>query len=419
MRTDAPHEKPLRIINSVAPIRICDNGGWTDTWFAQHGKIFNIGVFPYAEVQLKVFASTSRDRTVTIVAENFGQSYSRHVGKAGWDHHPLLEAAIERMRLPRDLSFRATIFSEAPSGASTGTSAAVSVALIGALDRLASPSQHMTPLEVARTAHAVETEMLHLQCGIQDQLCSAFGGINYIDTAAGYGDGHSETLIGRVMRTRRDECYLATKVAYNVDKAAVIRSCEDSLRRLQTDHIDIFQFHGGRFTAGEIEHILHGGPMEGMLELKRRGLIRHIGFTVEEPWTALPLIASGQFETAQVCYNLIRQSAGYHLLDAAHDACMGVCCMRPLTSGIFQRQLETLAPQWLEKDDVNRVLMAFLLSDSRVHMIPVGMRWEREVRENIAFVESFVPTADMAAVPRMTQHVYETDDARHGMGTKK
>ena len=46
--------RPLKIINAVAPIRICDNGGWTDTWFAQHGAIFNIGVYPYAEVQIEV-----------------------------------------------------------------------------------------------------------------------------------------------------------------------------------------------------------------------------------------------------------------------------------------------------------------------------------------------------------------------------
>ena len=45
---------PLRVINSVAPIRICDNGGWTDTWFAGYGRIFNIGVYPYAEVQIAV-----------------------------------------------------------------------------------------------------------------------------------------------------------------------------------------------------------------------------------------------------------------------------------------------------------------------------------------------------------------------------
>ena len=239
------------------------------------------------------------------------------------------------------------------------------------------------------------------------------GGINYIDTAPGYGAGHSESLIGRVMRTRRSECYLATKVAYDGDRSSTIRSCEESLRRLQTDHVDVLQFHGGRFTEAQVDHILNGGPMEAMEELRRKGLARHIGFTVEEPWTALPLVASGRFEMVQVCYNLARQEAGYHLLYDARKADMGVCCMRPLTSGILQRQLEALAPHWLENGVIYRVLMAFLLSDSRVHMIPAGMRWAREVQENIAFVESFVPIADMAAMPRMTQHVYETDDARH------
>jgi D-glycero-alpha-D-manno-heptose-7-phosphate kinase len=176
--------QPLFIINSVAPIRICDNGGWTDTWFAGYGKIFNIGVYPYAEVQIKVFphqigadSEPTQDRII-INAENYGERYivipERH-----WDKHPLLEAAIEYMRVPQDYAFEVTIFSEAPSGASTGTSAAVTVALIGALDML-SPGR-MTPYEVALAAQRVETELLHQQCGIQDQLCSAYGGINYIE----------------------------------------------------------------------------------------------------------------------------------------------------------------------------------------------------------------------------------------------
>ena len=53
--SDKEQRRPLRIINSVAPIRICDNGGWTDTWFAKYGKIFNLGVYPYAEVQIEVY----------------------------------------------------------------------------------------------------------------------------------------------------------------------------------------------------------------------------------------------------------------------------------------------------------------------------------------------------------------------------
>ena len=138
--------KPHRIINAVAPIRICDNGGWTDTWFAGHGAIFNIGVYPYAEVQIAVYEDHDHEERIVINAENYGERYVVKPEKH-WDRHPLLEAAIEYMRIPENLSFEVTIFSEAPSGASTGTSAAVTVALIGALDSL-SPGR-LTPHEVA------------------------------------------------------------------------------------------------------------------------------------------------------------------------------------------------------------------------------------------------------------------------------
>jgi len=175
-RTNA---RPLRVINSVAPIRICDNGGWTDTWFAGHGRIFNIAVYPYAEVQIAVFPFRDQKDRIVINAENFGERYAVGPHRKHWDRHPLLEAAIAYMKVPRDMAFEVTIFSEAPSGGSTGTSAAVTVALIGALDRL-TPGQ-LSPHEVALAAQRIETEILKQQCGIQDQLCSAYGGINYIE----------------------------------------------------------------------------------------------------------------------------------------------------------------------------------------------------------------------------------------------
>jgi len=169
------------VINSVAPIRICDNGGWTDTWFAEHGKIFNIGVYPYVEAQIEVYPSNARDEGIVLHAENFGDRYAIHPqdAKHEWVRHPLLEAAIEYVGVPDDLAVQISIYSEAPAGCSTGTSAAVNVALIGALDRL-TPGRR-TPLEVAYAAHRVETEMLGYQSGIQDQLCAAYGGINFIE----------------------------------------------------------------------------------------------------------------------------------------------------------------------------------------------------------------------------------------------
>lgn len=174
---------PLYIINSVAPIRICDIGGWTDTWFAGHGRIFNIGVYPYAEVQIAVYDKAEVKDRIIINAENYGQRYvvepEIHSSEHGWLRHPLLEASIEIMKIPKNLAYEVTIHSEAPAGASTGTSAAVSVALIGGLDTL-TPGRK-TPHQVALTAQKVETELLGGQCGIQDQLCAAYGGINYIE----------------------------------------------------------------------------------------------------------------------------------------------------------------------------------------------------------------------------------------------
>jgi D-glycero-alpha-D-manno-heptose-7-phosphate kinase len=175
---DFDEKKTLRIVNSVAPTRICDNGGWTDTWFAGYGRVFNVGVYPYAEVQIAVYPLESLEERVVIYAENYGERYVRHL-KTAWNQHPLLEAAIERMAVPDDVAIRVTIYSEAPAGASIGTSASVTVALIGALDCL-TPGR-LTPHEVAYVAQSVEVDMLKQQCGIQDQLCAAYGGVNYIE----------------------------------------------------------------------------------------------------------------------------------------------------------------------------------------------------------------------------------------------
>lgn len=168
-----------RIINSVAPIRICDLGGWTDTWFAKHGTILNMGVYPYVQCQMSVQPSDSSESKLTINAENYGMRYTINPEEVVFGPHPLLEACVATMKIPRGLDIEATLYSSVPGGSSTGTSAAVTVALIGALDRL-TPGR-LAPHEVAAKAHGVETDLLHQQSGIQDQLCSVYGGISYIE----------------------------------------------------------------------------------------------------------------------------------------------------------------------------------------------------------------------------------------------
>ena len=171
-----------RFIRATAPIRICDNGGWTDTWFAVHGKVFNIAVAPRAVVDVETFARDSREHHVVLDVHNYRVRYAPDLGAAQWGAHPLLEAAFREIPPPHDADLEIRITSKAPAGASTGTSAAVLVALLGALDRLAGGRRD--PYEIARAAHRVETVHLQRQCGIQDQLASAFGGVNFIEMDA-------------------------------------------------------------------------------------------------------------------------------------------------------------------------------------------------------------------------------------------
>lgn len=167
------------IIKCTAPIRICDLGGWTDTWFAETGKVLNFAVFPSVEVTVVTRPKKPREPQITIYAENYHDVYSLDARSKLWTKHPLIEAGFKLFDLPEKLHLDVSIFSEAPAGAATGTSAAVSVAVLGALDLIGSRS--LTSYEIGRKAHYIESEMLHLQSGIQDQLCAAYGGINFIE----------------------------------------------------------------------------------------------------------------------------------------------------------------------------------------------------------------------------------------------
>lgn len=237
-------------------------------------------------------------------------------------------------------------------------------------------------------------------------------GINYIDTAPGYGNGNSETLIGRATHDRRDRFVLATKVKYaDMSPEQVAESVEASLKRLQTDVIDIIQFHGGMYTLEQVNHIVNDGLLDMLERLRSQGKVRFLGFTVEEPWTAKPLIATGRFDLMQVRYNLIYQSAALHVLNEARAADMGVAVMRPMTSGMFQRIAEYLAPQWTEAE-LYELALKFVLSDSRIHVANVGMRWASEVAQNVKLVEGFTPPFDMANLPRLTANIYKTEDER-------
>src|SRR4030095_2976992 len=125
----AEEERRAHVIRSSAPVRICDNGGWTDTWFARHGHVFNIAVSPRVEVEVRALGYHLRPRPERIVlhVENFGDSYAVDPEGPGEGRHPMLEAAVRRAALPPDVGLDIRLFSDAPPGASMGTSAAAAV----------------------------------------------------------------------------------------------------------------------------------------------------------------------------------------------------------------------------------------------------------------------------------------------------
>jgi D-glycero-alpha-D-manno-heptose-7-phosphate kinase len=167
-------DRPL--VEASAPVRICDNGGWTDTWFGGPGRILNIAVSPGVAVSIR---PTAGPHPVVLDVESFNDRYPVVPGQSRIARHPLLEAAIDAFPPPEDLTVEVCVRSAVPAGAGTGTSAAVAVALVGGL--VALRSEDLSPRQIAYAAHRLETEVLGVESGIQDQLSVALGGINYLE----------------------------------------------------------------------------------------------------------------------------------------------------------------------------------------------------------------------------------------------
>ncbi len=167
---------PLLVIEVSVPVRICDLGGWTDTWFGGPGRVVNIAVQPGVAVRL---AQSDGPDPVVLVVEGPDARAAGVPGAAERVRHPLLAAALDALTPPDDLRLRVTVRSAVPAGCGAGTSAAVAVAMLAGL--AAVRSEHWVPQDLAYAAHRLEVDGLGGQSGIQDQLSAALGGINYLE----------------------------------------------------------------------------------------------------------------------------------------------------------------------------------------------------------------------------------------------
>jgi aryl-alcohol dehydrogenase-like predicted oxidoreductase len=250
-------------------------------------------------------------------------------------------------------------------------------------------------------------------------------GVNFIDTALGYGDGHSEELVGRVARERSEDVYVSTKIPpkngtfpapEGIDpeeafpRDHVVECTERSLRNTGLDVLDVQQFH-----VWSDDWVGRGSWLQAIEELKAAGKIRAFGVSINDhqPANAVKLIESGVVDTVQVIYNVFDQSPEDELLPACLEHDIGVLARVPLDEGaltgrigpdtefpegdfrndyfrdgrkkeVDERVRAIVADLGIERDALAETALRYILSSDAVSTVIPGMRSVRNVERNAA-----------------------------------
>lgn len=191
------------------------------------------------------------------------------------------------------------------------------------------------------------------RCGVEQAvklLQDAYdGGIRFFDTANAYTD--SEKKLGMALADVRGDIVISTKSAART-RDGVLAHIENSLKMLNTDYIDLFQFHQVTELPDPNDP---AGAYAGALEAKERGWIRHIGVTSHRVNIAEECIASGYFETLQFPFSYISSERDLALADKCREADMGYIAMKGLAGGMltnvrachaFMNEYDNVVPIW-------------------------------------------------------------------------
>ena len=249
-------------------------------------------------------------------------------------------------------------------------------------------------------------------------------GLTFIDTALGYGDGHSERLVGQTVRERDETVHVSTKIppknltfpapsGLHPDEtfpADHVRECtETSLKNLGLETIDVQQFH-----VWQDEWLGEGGWQEAVEDLKREGKIRHFGVSINDhqPANAVKLIETGLVDTVQVIYNVFDQSPEDELLPACQEHGVGVIVRVPFDEGaltgaitpqtefdegdfrnhyfrddrkreVQERVRAIVSELGVGEDEIAEVALRYILSHPAVSAVIPGMRSVRNVERNM------------------------------------
>jgi hypothetical protein len=242
-------------------------------------------------------------------------------------------------------------------------------------------------------------------------------GVNYIDTAAFYGDGMSQRYIGKVMQSRRREAFLATK-SHDRTRDGALRHLEESLRSLQTDHVDLWQVHN-LSRLEQVERIFAaGGAMEAFIAAREQKLVRWLGVTGHaDPQVLAEAIRRFPFDTVLMAVNAADKhhlSFIDHLLPLAVEKQMGIIGMKVPARG---RLLVGWTPpagasaSWEGGTQPGALTMrqaVHYVLTLPVSTIIIGCDSVAQLEENVALAREFTPLSDtqMAALVEQSEPIH-------------
>ncbi|WLR49659.1 aldo/keto reductase [Bacillus tianshenii] len=180
-------------------------------------------------------------------------------------------------------------------------------------------------------------------------------GINYLDTADVYNFGLNEEFVGKAIQHKRDELILATKVGnhwengkegwfWDPSKSYIKQQVKESLRRLRTDYIDLYQLHGGTIEDPIDETI------EAFEELKQEGYIRYYGISSIRPNVIREYVKRANIITVMMQYSILDRRPEENVLDLVNDNNISVIARGPLAKGLLTEQIEQKASEKVKEN---------------------------------------------------------------------
>ncbi|MER8641750.1 aldo/keto reductase [Mesorhizobium sp. M1252] len=221
-------------------------------------------------------------------------------------------------------------------------------------------------------------------------------GMTLIDTAEMYASGGAEEVVAEAIAGRRDELFLVSKVLpSNASRAGVARACENSLKRLRTDRIDLYLLHWpGSVPLGE--------TVDAFEALKKAGKIRHWGvsnFDTDEMEELTGLSSGDHVQTNQVLYNLSRRGPEFDLAPWSRQRGIPLMAYSPVEQGALARnsRLETIAAR--HNATAAQIALAWVMAQPGVIAIPKASSQEH-VRQNFAALDIELTAEDLAELDR-------------------